>query len=111
MNFGMTTLNQSRQSKTMLHRYYANHIKTEDFDEDITNYIEKWFDTYDESNSVENDKWLLTIGKNKKVIGLFKDELGRKIMKEFVAPEQKHMHTCWMIIVNIKKLKEQKCVY
>ena len=56
MNFGMTTLNQSRQSKTMLHRYYANHIKTEDFDEDITNYIEKWFDTYDESNSVENDK-------------------------------------------------------
>ena len=33
----------------------------------------------------ENDKINLPIGKNKKVIGLLKDELGGKIMKEFVA--------------------------
>ena len=56
MNFGMTTLNQSRQSKTMLHRYFVIHIKTEDFDEDITNYLQKWFDTSGECNSVESDK-------------------------------------------------------
>ena len=42
----------------MLHRYFIIHIKTEDFHEDITNYLEKWFDTskYDECNSFENDK-------------------------------------------------------
>ena len=56
------------------------HIITEDFYEDIANDVGKWFDT---SNYDENDKWLFPIGKNKKVIGLFKDELGGKIMKEF----------------------------
>ena len=52
------------------------HIKTNDFYKDIANDAEKWFDTSnyyeDESNSI--DKRLLPIGKNKKVIGLFKDE-------------------------------------
>ena len=62
------------------------HIKAEDFYEDIANDIEKWFDSsnYDECNSVENDKRPLPIGKNKKIIGLFKDELGGEIMKEFL---------------------------
>ena len=58
------------------------HIITEDFFEDISNDVEAWYDT---SNYDENDKRPLSIGKNKKVIGLFKDELGGKIMKEFVA--------------------------
>ena len=58
------------------------HIKTEDFYEGIANNVEKWFDT---SNYDDHDKRPLPIGKNKKVIGLFKDELRGKIMKEFIG--------------------------
>ena len=58
------------------------HIITEEFFEDISNDVELWYDT---SNSDENDKRPLPIGKNKKVIGMFKDELGGKIMKEFCS--------------------------
>ena len=57
-------------------------IKTEDFFEDISNDVERWFDT---SNYDKNDKRTLPIGKNKKIPGLFKDELGRKIITEVVA--------------------------
>ena len=52
-------------------------IKTED----IFNDAEKWFDT---SNYDKNDKRPLPTGKNEKVPGLFKDELGGKIMVEVV---------------------------
>ena len=62
------------------------HITTEDFFEDISNVVKIWFDT---SNYDENDKRSFLIGMNKKVIGLFKDELGGKIMKEFVVPRAK----------------------
>ena len=58
------------------------HIKTEDFYKDIANDVEKWFVT---SKYHEDDKRPLPIGENKKVIGLFKDELGGKIMKKFVG--------------------------
>ena len=58
------------------------HIKTEDFYKDIVDDVERWFDT---SNYDEKDKRLLPIGKNKKVLAKFKDELGRKIMTEFYA--------------------------
>ena len=61
---------------------FVVHIITEDVYEDIANDIERWFNT---SNYDENDKRPLPIGKNKKVIGYFKDELGGKIMKEFCA--------------------------
>ena len=61
-------------------------IFTEDFFEDINNDIERWFDT---SNYDKNDKRPLQTGMNKKVIGMFKDELGGKIMKEFCAPRSK----------------------
>ena len=59
---------------------FALNIFAEDFFEDISNDTERWFDT---SNYDKNDKKPLQIGVNKKVIGMFKDELGGKIMKEF----------------------------
>ena len=49
------------------------YIKTEDFFQDISYDVEKWFHT---SNYDKNDKRPLPIGKNKKIPGLFKDELG-----------------------------------
>ena len=55
-------------------------IKTLDFYKDIANDVEKRFDT----SNYEVDR-LLSIGKNKKVIGLMKDELGEKIITEFVT--------------------------
>ena len=60
---------------------FVIHIKTEDFYEDIADGVEKWFGI---SNYNKDDNRPLPIGWNKKVIGLFKDELGGKIMKEFV---------------------------
>ena len=59
-------------------------IKTEDFYKDITNDVEKRFDT---SNYKVNRP--LPTGKNKSVIGLMKDELGGKIITEFVTLKPK----------------------
>ena len=56
---------------------FITHIKTEDFFEDIANDVEKWFDT---SNYPSNINRPLPKGKNKKVIGLMKNELGGEIM-------------------------------
>ena len=55
-------------------------IKTEDFYKDIANDVGKRFDT---SNYEVNRP--LPTGKNRKVIGLMKDELGGKIITEFVT--------------------------
>ena len=57
-------------------------IKTEDFYEDIANDVEVRFDT---SGYSKTDFRPLPISLNKKVIGLMKDELGGKIMTEFMA--------------------------
>ena len=61
---------------------FVIHIFTEDFFEDIANDVEWWFDT---SNYDQYNKRPLLIGMNKKVIGLFKDKLGGKIMKKIFA--------------------------
>ena len=58
---------------------FIMHIKTEDFYKDIANDVEKRFDT----SNYECDRPLST-GKNKKVIGLMKDELGGKIMTKLI---------------------------
>ena len=59
---------------------FIMNIKTEDFYKDIANDVKKRFDT---SNYEVNRR--LPTGKNKKVIGLMKDELGGKIITEFVT--------------------------
>ena len=63
-------------------------IKTKDFYEDVANNVEKRFDT----SNYEVDRPVPT-GKNKKVIGLMRDELGGKIMIEFVALRPKTYDT------------------
>ena len=60
------------------------HIKTEDVYEDIANDTEKRFDT--PSYEINRPSQL---GKNKKMIGLMKDESGRKVMKQFVGLKPK----------------------
>ena len=55
-------------------------IKTNEFYKDISNDVENRFDT---SNYEVNRP--LPTGKNKKIIGLMKDELGGKIITEFVT--------------------------
>ena len=59
---------------------FIMNIKREDFCKDISNDVEKRFDT----PNYEVNRQLAT-GKNKKVIGLMKDELGGKIITEFVT--------------------------
>ena len=75
MHFGKITLNQSTKTKQKYVTWILDtdslviHIETEDFYKDITDDVEKWFDT---SNYDENDERALPIGKNEKVIGLLK---------------------------------------
>ena len=80
-------------SKTLMYKFWYDYFKPKygdkaklcytDTDSFIINTITE--DFFDTSNYDENDKRPLPIGKNKKVIGLFKDELGGKIMEEFCA--------------------------
>ena len=59
---------------------FVMNIKTNDFYKDIANDVEKRFDT----SNYECNRPLPT-GKNNKAIGLMKDELGGKIITEFVT--------------------------
>ena len=72
-------------------------INTEDFYKDIAGDVETRFDT---SGYCDRP---LPIGKNKKVIGLMKDELGGKIMKEFIALRPK------MYSYRVGKSEPKKC--
>ena len=74
---------------------------------DVSDGVERWYDT---SNYDENDKRPLPIGKNKKGVGLFKDELGGKIIKEFWALRLKTYSYLMGEVTIIKKLKVQKSV-
>ena len=83
---------------------FVYHIKTEDFYKDIAGDVEKRFDISNYSEEKE-DKRPLTTGLNKKkIIGLMKDELGRKIMTEFVALRAK-----LYAYKTLEKKEEKKC--
>ena len=85
---------------------FVMHIKTNNFYKDISDNVDNKFDT-----SNYEVKRPLPIGKNKKIIGLMKDELGGEIITEFTALRQK---TYYYLIDNDKidkKAKDtKKCV-
>ena len=84
---------------------YVYDIKTEDFYKDIAEDVDSRFDTSAYSNNRP-----LPIGKNKKVIGLMRDELGGGIMKEFVVLRAK-MYSYIDDRSELKKCKGiKKCV-
>ena len=68
---------------------FIMNIKTNDFYKDISNDVENRFDTSNyEVNTSETSALAhrpLPTGKSKKIIGLMKDELGGKIITEFVT--------------------------
>ena len=74
------------------------HIKTEDFYKDIADDIEKKYDTA--NYTVERP---LPMGKNKKVKGMIKDELGGKIMKELIGLRSK----CYSYLRDDGKIKNK----
>ena len=86
MNFGMITLNVNLVIKhgdaIQIQISLLCILKTDEFYKDFANNIERQLDT---SNYDEKDKRPLPIGKKKKMIGMFKNELGGKIMTEFCA--------------------------
>ena len=73
-------------------------VKTEDFYKDKAEDVEARFDT---SGYVLDRP--LPVGKNKKVIGLMKDELGGEIMKEFISLRPK------MYSYRVKNSEAKKC--
>ena len=81
-------------------------IETDDFFADTAEDVEKWFDTskYPKDHFAEN----FPVGKNKKVLGMFKDEADGKIIRGFVGLRAK----CYSVLMEekqqIKKAKGTK---
>ena len=84
---------------------FVMYIKKEDFYKDIAG--EGWFDT---SSYDEKDKKSLPTGKNKKVIGMFKDELSGKILTEFCILRAKSYAYKLDHDTEMKKAKDTKNV-
>ena len=81
---------------------FVYEIETKDFYRDIAKYVEKRFDM---SGYSKYDNRPLPIAENKNKIGLMKDELGGKIMTEFVALRAK-MYAYRKID---KEVEEKRC--
>ena len=85
---------------------FVVNIKTKDFYKDISQDVNKRFDT----SNYTFDRPLPT-GINKKVIGLMKDELGGDIIMEFVALRPKAYSYITNNFIEMKKAKgTKKCV-
>ena len=84
------------------------HIKTGDFYKDIADNVEKRFDTPNYEDECDRQ---LPKGKDKKVIGLVKDELeAKKSMTQFVRIRPKAYSYLMDDGESDKKLKEQRSV-
>ena len=84
----------------------AMNIKTKDFYKDTAQDVQESFDT--SNYSVDRP---LPKGKNKKVIGLMKDELGGGIITEFVALRPKTYSYTTDEFIEMKKAKgTKKCI-
>ena len=77
-------------------------VITENLSTDISADVEKWYDT---SNHDKDDNRFLPIGMNKKVSGLFKYELGGKIMTDLCAIRAK---TYAFAVDDGRKIEEKK---
>ena len=85
---------------------FIMNIKTKDFHKDISDDVDNRFDT----SNYEVKRPLLT-GKNKKVIGLMKDELGGETITEFIALRPKTYSYLTDNYKIDKKAKEtKKCI-
>ena len=116
MNFGMIMLNQydyikpKYQNKSKICYIdtdsFIIHNRTEDFYQNIADDVEKWYDTSNYEVDTPLPKEM-----NKKVIGLMKDELGGKIITEFVALRRKRYSSLTDEDKSVKKIKgTKKCV-
>ena len=85
---------------------FVMNIKTNDFYKDISNDVDKRFDT----SNYECNRPLPT-GKNKKIIGLMKDELGGKIITKFATLRPKTYSYLTDDGKEVKKAKgTKKCI-
>jgi len=75
-------------------------IETEDFYQDIADGVEEKFDT---SDFPEDHPSNIPTGKNKKVIGMIKDETGGKIIEEFIGLRAK------LYSYKIDSVENKKC--
>ena len=77
-------------------------IETDDFFADTAEDVEKWFDT----SKYPKDHFAVgfPVGKNKKVLGMFKDEADGKIIRGFVGLRAK----CYSVLMEEKQIKKAK---
>ena len=79
---------------------FAYKIETDDFFKNISGDVKKLFDT---SNFPKNHLCGIETGQNKKVAGMFKDEVGGKIIEEFVGLRSK------LYFYKLNGEEEKKC--